>query len=369
VTTTNRQQPSSGSFPATFAARAAQLDAELKRAGLRFHDMRREQQLELHLGGGERHGSGPAERVEIERLEGPIVARPVARLEGRSPIRYFLDGSQRTLPAYTFGAVPVIGAVAAAAVLERDGQGEGRVMSGMLRMRHTWLAPRRLPEVAPFLEIARRMGLDVVDPLAHIAEDAAYLDAAADYGHLVDLGQRAAHEVRTTLEIDLLRAWGEARDHAGDDGWIVVDGALHLPVPGAVGLVKSFARQYLTGEDAVCLFGLPPGQRTSAFRVADRWRFGADNYNPARTLWFLRLWDAAGRDARHSLVRIEAAPEVADPGQIDELSSWLMAERAPRAAADARWATLLYPVHYLERILKRYVDADTRGWPGARAGA
>ena len=46
------------------------------------------------------------------------------------------------------------------------------------------------------------------------------------------------------------------------------------------------------------------------------------------------------------------------------MSAWLMAERTPRATADARWATLLYPVHYLERILKRRLEADTRGWPG-----
>jgi hypothetical protein len=43
----------------------------------------------------------------------------------------------------------------------------------------------------------------------------------------------------------------------------------------------------------------------------------------------------------------------------------VLAERTPRATGDARWATLLYPVHLLERILKRRLDADTRGWPGA----
>jgi hypothetical protein len=35
-----------------------------------------------------------------------------------------------------------------------------------------------------------------------------------------------------------------------------------------------------------------------------------------------------------------------------------MTEKRPRASADARWANLLYPVHFLERILKQYVDRE-----------
>ena len=82
-------------------------------------------------------------------------------------------------------------------------------------------------------------------------------------------------------------------------------------------------------------------------------------------MWYIRLWDADGMDARHSLVRVEAHAELVTTEQIDEISSWILAERTPRATGDARWATLLYPVHLLERMLKRRLDADTRGWPGA----
>ena len=80
-------------------------------------------------------------------------------------------------------------------------------------------------------------------------------------------------------------------------------------------------------------------------------------------MWYLRLWDAAGQDARHALVRIEAAHDVADTVAINRLSSWLLAERIPRATQDARWATLLYAIHYLEQILKRRVAGVTAGWP------
>lgn len=362
VATSTAGQPTRRTPRETLAGQASRLDAELKRAGLSYRDMRREEQLERQLIGPatDRESRPHAGRVEIERLEGPIVAARVPKAAAPSRLRYFLDGSQRTFPAYLVGAVPVIASIAAAAILERDERGEGRVMPGMLRLRHTWLVPRRLPETAPFVEIVERLGMAVADPIGHLTDARDYVDAAADYGRLVELGHRAANEARSVLETDLLASWSAAPARAADDGWILVDGALRSPAANAVGLVKSFTRQYLTGEEAACLFGLPAGHRTAAFRAADGWR-------PEVTMWFLRFRDAAGRDARHSLVRIETAPEIADPARIDELSSWLLDERVPRATADARWATLLYPVHYLERILKRYVDADTRGWPGARA--
>ena len=52
-----------------------------------------------------------------------------------------------------------------------------------------------------------------------------------------------------------------------------------------------------------------------------------------------------------------------DNEEIDDIASWLMAERVPRPTADSRWPTLLYPVHLLERILKRRIAQITAGWP------
>ncbi|MGN6484497.1 MAG: hypothetical protein ACTHMX_08835, partial [Thermomicrobiales bacterium] len=75
------------------------------------------------------------------------------------------------------------------------------------------------------------------------------------------------------------------------------------------------------------------------------------------------FWDSSGLDARHALVRIEAPHEVATPEEIDRIAGWLVSERLPRATADPRWPTLLYPIHYLEAILKRRLAALTAGWP------
>jgi hypothetical protein len=75
------------------------------------------------------------------------------------------------------------------------------------------------------------------------------------------------------------------------------------------------------------------------------------------------MWPCDGMDARRALIRIEANGDMADQDEIDAISSWLMAERVPRPTSDSRWPTLLYPVHILERILKRRIDQITTGWP------
>ncbi|MDP9363671.1 MAG: hypothetical protein M3Q10_05505, partial [Chloroflexota bacterium] len=273
------------------------------------------------------------------------------------------------------GLAPVVATITAAAVLRRDATGRCDVVPGTLRLEHAWLVPCRLadPRLEPVLARIEAAGGRIVDTLAPI--DGGDTDdgepVAADYGHLVERAYDAARKVRDELERDLLRDWAADPALAAEEEWIVVDGRLRVAVPRAIGLVKQFGNAYLAGSDAETLLGLAPGHRTTAFHPTDRYRnlgLDGDDVGPdpdARTLWYLRLWDAAGLDARHALIRVEAGPDVRATAQIDELSAWLMAERTPRAVSDARWATLLYPVHFLERILKRRLEADTRGWPGA----
>jgi hypothetical protein len=131
----------------------------------------------------------------------------------------------------------------------------------------------------------------------------------------------------------------------------------------------------------VQLYDLPPGHRTTAFQPANRTR--TPNASPAvlaslrspiasgeyaPIMWYVRMHDATGLDARHGLIRIETLADdekANDSEHLDELSSWLLAERVPRATADERWAQLLYPIHLLEEMLKRHISAHTRVWPNA----
>jgi hypothetical protein len=149
------------------------------------------------------------------------------------------------------------------------------------------------------------------------------------------------------------------------EDWILVDGRLHDNIPNAIGLVKDLQTQHLIGDEAEALFNLPQGHRTTAFRYVSNADAEARSglVTEGRTMWYVRLWDASGMDARHSLVRVEAAHGVSTTEQIDEISGWLLAERIPRAKNDPRWPTLLYPIHYLEQILKRRLASVTAGWP------
>jgi len=356
-----------GGHRASFASTVNRLHVELVQDGVPFADMRRGQPLELvSLGASEVLTRPPTPRASgIEPLEGPIQARAVPRRPvAESRLRYFLDGTQRTLPVWRCGLVPIIATITAAAILGRDNDGRCGLVPGTLRLRHVWLIPHRAPTpaLAELLARIRAAGGDVVDPLAKIDDADEYAAFASDYGHLVELAHLAAGRVREDVERRLLEDWAADPLRLVDDGWIVVDGRLLTSAERAIGLVKQFTNSYLAGADAETLLDLRPGHRTTAFFPTDRFRGGQEP--GARTLWYLRLWDATGQDARHSLVRVEAPQSVRRTSEIDDISAWLMAERTPRATADARWATLLYPIHLLERILKRRLEADTRGWPG-----
>ncbi|MFT4037681.1 MAG: hypothetical protein QM692_05830 [Thermomicrobiales bacterium] len=351
----------------SFAERINRVYADLRRDGVPVADMRRAPAMELQFAGagqlGVRSAAGGA-RTGIEPVEGHIVARRIPVIAPRdSQLRYFLDGAQRTFAVMRAGLIPVAATVVAAGVLRRDPTGDGVLEPGTMALEHCWL----IPGIAdPMLDDLRARvqaaGMTVVDPLRN--HDVGDEDTGFDYGRLHELAYTAASDERSRVEKDVLDRWTRRPEWRLDnDDWIVVDGRLEIPDLRTIGLAKQFTEMYLTGEDAVTLLGLPPGYRTTAFAAgATRYRGEAAS---ERIMWYIRLWDAEGMDARHSLVRIEAPASVVTTEEIDQISSWILAERTPRATGDARWATLLYPVHLLERMLKRRLDVDTRGWPGA----
>jgi hypothetical protein len=355
----------------SFTDRVNRLNAGLLRDGIPVSDMRRAPALELQFAGaGELGRSQGAARSSgtgtvIEPIEGPIAAVHVPPIPAReSRLRYFLDGAQRTFAVWRCGLVPTAATVVAAGILQRDPGEDGSVVPGTLRMEHCWLIPRDTGDarVEELLQRIEREGMRVVDPREAGPNSAS--DSDVDYGRLHELAYVAARKVREEVEARVLSEWVQHPTWNASDDWIVVDGRLRSPEPRSIGLVKQFSDAYLSGLEAETLLGLPPGYRTTAFLPTnDRRRGGPEPEQ--RTLWYIRLWDSAGMDARHALVRIEAPRTVCTTEEIDRISGWILAERTPRATGDSRWATLLYPVHLLERILKRRLDADTRGWPGA----
>ena len=360
-----------GTYALSFTDRVNRLQAGLVRDGVPFSDMRRAPALELQFAGAGEIGRAPggSRPAGVEPLEGPIAARPVPVIPPReSRLRYFLDGAQRTFAVWRCGLVPTAATVVAAGILRRDPGEQGMVEPGTLRMEHCWLIPEGLDRRADdLLERVRAEGMRVVDPRTvggrATGEDGGD-DAAIDYGHLHELAYVAARGVREEVEAAVLESWVTSPEWASGEDWIVVDGRLRKYEPRTIGLVKQFSDAYLSGSELETLLNLPPGYRTTAF-TPESTGFREGALREKRTLWYIRLWDSAGLDARHALVRVETRDSVNSTEEIDRISGWILAERTPRATGDERWATLLYPVHLLERILKRRLDADTRGWPGA----
>lgn len=352
--------------PQSFVERINRVYADLRKDGVAVADMRRSPAMELQFAGagdiGNRSSTG-AVRAGVEPVEGPIVARRIPEISPReSRLRYFLDGAQRTFSVLRCGLVPVAATVVAAGVLRRDPTGDGVLEPGTLALEHSWLIPGvSEPALDELRDRISKSGMAVIDPLTSSRRE---IDPdGADFGLMHELAYIAARDKRAKVEREVLDRWTRRSEWRQGSDWIVVDGRLPLPDLRTVGLVKNFTETYLNGQDAITMLGLPPGFRTTAFFGKER-HFGEAQEGEV-IMWYIRLWDAEGLDARHALVRIEAPASVATTEEIDEISSWILAERTPRATGDARWATLLYPVHLLERMLKRRLDADTRGWPGA----
>jgi hypothetical protein len=119
-----------------------------------------------------------------------------------------------------------------------------------------------------------------------------------------------------------------------------------------LGVSKSHATLPFGGSDLETYLRLAPGHRTSVFQPSSR------RFAPVYA-WGLRLWPWEGRDLLFGLVRVEAAPTAESLARADEFSRWLLAERAPVSAPDARWDRLLYGIHNVEDFLAAVVPAHS----------
>ncbi len=344
----------------TFGVEARRLHQDILREGLALSDMRTSESIELRI------GADSGSDVEIAELDQPgnlkwieaiaPFSRRVPKTAGESRLRFFLDGTQKTLPGYHSAAIPIVASVTSAAILERHSAADLGIVPGRISLRKCWIVPvaSGQTDVDAFVARVGRGGTMVVDPLADL-DPFEYSRTLQNYAAIEQRALMASRHQRVEQEIELLASWPMISD--GSSSWLLVDGALRQPVSRAVGLVKSFTRQYVSGALANQLFQMPAGFRSPAFLVEDKWRAGR------YTVWYVRLWDATGRDPRYGLVRLETAEPSLSSEWIDQLSRWVLAERVPRATNDSRWPTLLYPVYVLEQILKRYSARELRYWP------
>ena len=241
----------------------------------------------------------------------------------------FADGVQHHQVVGYDGTSPLVAGIAAAAVRERR---DRRLMTIFEARRRVVIgredALARLPAGLADYEPVVLEEVDEQHPIHEIDRAIALLD-----------------DVRSRLELEVGRAY-RRRSAA----WMIVDGSLaesrdFAEDPRMLGVSKSHATLPFRGAELDRYLRMPEGHRSSIFEPGSR------RFAPVYA-WGLRLWPWEGRDLLFGLVRVEAARRPETLASADEWSRWILAERAPVSAPDARWDRLLYGIHNVEDYLR-----------------
>ncbi len=324
-----------------------------------------------------RHSSNGEEEAPAGRphhLESPPGPRDLGSHDGTSRLCYFLDGVQSSREIGRIEMAPIIVATVAAAIVNRCDRRFSRMpMESPPVSVQALILPRSAGDtrVGAFWELLLEAGFSELAPeeipsSPHLVLDSTEYMAEVDPSDYVGMRESARVRVRALrerLEGGMLRQWElDDRTLEDSDAWIAVDGQLkdiRESNRRAIGLIKSVARPEFVGKDVGMLLDLEPGMRTTSF-VPD-WQLRRDP-SEQRTSWYLRMWpQQRGADALGSLMRVEA-PRDMEPAMVDEISHWILAERAPLAKPDPRWPSMIYPIHYVEKILKPLVQGSERSY-------
>jgi hypothetical protein len=306
-------------------------------------------------------------------LESPVGPRDLGGHDGTSRLCYFLDGVQSSREIGRIEMSPVVVATVAAAIVNRCERRFSRMpLESPPVVVQAVILPRSNGDasVEAFWELLLAAGFSELEPdevpsTPHLVLDSGeYIDEQdpSDYVGMRERARGRIRSLRERLEGGMLGVW-ELDDRVLDsDDWIAVDGQLQ-DLPGsnrrAVGLIKSVARPEFVGRDVSMLLDLEPGMRTTSFVPDWQLRRSPGDH---RTSWYLRMWPPQpGADALGSLMRVEAARDT-EPDQVDQISRWILAERAPLAKPDPRWPAMIYPIRYVEKILKPLVQGSERAY-------
>lgn len=163
--------------------------------------------------------------------------------------------------------------------------------------------------------------------------------------HVTEQALHAVQRDRERAERTLAEQWcGTMREPLLVDGSI--SGSDIVATHGcAVGVVKSHRQLYASATLLDVILGLACGERTPVVRIAPR------NRTPVHS-WYLRLRDGVAHDALWGIVRVEVAETADATARADEVSRWVLAERAPLALPDSRWDRMAYPVRECEEYLR-----------------
>jgi hypothetical protein len=363
-----------GSTANDFVAKISKALTEAERKGVYVTAAAGSCDLEAQQFPGHTAEEEPTSTGRPHHLEEPPGPRELGDHDGTSRLCYFLDGVQSSREIGRIETAPVIVATVAAAIVNRCDRRFSRLpLESPPGVVQAVILPRSAGDarVEAFWEVLleagfSKLGSDETPSSPHLVLDSAEYMAEADPSDYVGMRERARVRVRALrerLEGGMLREWElDDRTLEDPDAWIAVDGQLENIRESnrrAIGLIKSVARPEFVGKDVGMLLDLEPGMRTTSF-IPD-WQIRLDP-GKQRTSWYLRMWPPQrGADALGSLMRVEAPRDTA-PEMVDEISRWILAERAPLAKPDPRWPALIYPIHYVEKILKPLVQGSERAY-------
>jgi len=255
----------------------------------------------------------------------------------------FLDGVQKSHVVDYAGTIPIVAGRTAAVIRVRVNRRMQTWGTGSLSETRLY-APLRLLAPDTRRDI-KATGLDVRDTLEPEDEIS---------GHPLELLRRAVDAVkrdRERLEQDLAESWVRSTGDA-----LFVDGGLPhgdqaSASPSCTGVVKSHHTIYASGEGLAAVLELREGERSSVFIIERTW-------GPRVLSWYLRLREPPSHDPFMGLVRVEVArtPDLEASSRLtrraDEVSRWILAERAPLAMPDARWDRMVYGIRDCEEYLR-----------------
>jgi hypothetical protein len=135
-------------------------------------------------------------------------------------------------------------------------------------------------------------------------------------------------------------------------GRLMVDGTIgkarraDRTMPFVVGVVKSHQRQYVQSPESVAaVTSLRVGERSGVLRHRDQER--NDVYS-----FYLRLHEGPCEGPLYGLVRVEMPCEQEFLAEASRIAGWILHERAPSSKPDPRSDRLLYPIRFVELVLK-----------------
>jgi hypothetical protein len=276
---------------------------------------------------------GRAEEASIRParlIEGSTVrAIPVGDAEPWDGPVAFLDGTQHYDFVAHAGAAPLVIATISAAVRERVDR----------RLR---TVARDSRTIAIGRDVALHQAGDALGEIERIT-----IPDEGPVHPIKDLlaVRRMVDRERGRLEIAVAKEY-----QVPAAGWLIVDGSLSdspewSSHPRTLGIAKSHSILPFEGKELEEYLHLPCGHRSPVFAPTK------SQLAPVYS-WALRLWPWEGHDLFYGLIRVEARPAAETLAQADSISRFLLAERAPLSAPDARWDRLLYGFRTVEDLLK-----------------